>query len=134
MSDETTIVKDQGTIFPAGPPLVKAATGETVTAEELGGADVHTRISGVADHLADDDRHALELARRAVANLPGVNVAARDVREPLYAAEELCGVIPQSARTPFDVREIIEREADASEFDEFMAHYGTTLGCGYSEF
>jgi 3-methylcrotonyl-CoA carboxylase beta subunit len=133
MSDETIIVKDQGTIFLAGPPLVKAATGETVTAEELGGADVHTRISGVADHLADDDRHALELARRAVANLPGVNVAARDVREPLYAAEELCGVIPQSARTPFDVREIIARVVDASEFDEFKARYGATLVCGFAK-
>src|SRR5690349_8437365 len=121
MSDETIIVKDQGTIFLAGPPLVKAATGEVVTAEELGGADVHTRISGVADHLADNDRHALELARRAVANLSPSPAASRDAREPLYAAEELHGVIPQSTRTPFDVREIVARVVDGSEFDEFKA-------------
>jgi len=133
MSDETIMVKDQGTIFLAGPPLVKAATGEVVTAEELGGADVHTRISGVADHLADNDRHALELARRAVANLPGSVVAAPESREPLYAAEELYGVIPQSSRTPFDVREIIARVVDASEFDEFKARYGTTLVCGFAK-
>ncbi len=133
MSDETIIVKDQGTIFLAGPPLVKAATGEVVTAEELGGGDVHTRISGVADYLADNDRHALELARRAVSNLPGAATAARDSREPLYAAEELYGVIPQSARTPFDVREIIARVVDASEFDEFKARYGTTLVCGFAQ-
>jgi 3-methylcrotonyl-CoA carboxylase beta subunit len=133
MSDETIIVKDQGTIFLAGPPLVKAATGEIVTAEELGGADVHTRISGVADHLADDDHHALALARRAVANLPGAAGAARASREPLYDAEELYGVIPQSARTPFDVREIIARIVDASEFDEFKARYGATLVCGFAQ-
>jgi len=133
MSDETIMVRDQGTIFLAGPPLVKAATGEVVTAEELGGADVHTRISGVADHLADNDRHALELARRAVANLPGSVAAAPESREPLYAAEELYGVIPQSARTPFDVREIIARVVDASEFDEFKARYGTTLVCGFAK-
>jgi len=133
MSDETIMVKDQGTIFLAGPPLVKAATGEVVTAEELGGADVHTRISGVADHLADNDRHALELARRAVATLPGSVVAAPESREPLYAAEELYGVIPQSSRTPFDVREIIARVVDASEFDEFKARYGTTLVCGFAK-
>ncbi len=133
MSDETIIVKDQGTIFLAGPPLVKAATGEIVTAEELGGADVHTRISGVADHLAENDRHALELARRAVANLPGAVAAAHASREPLYDVEELYGVIPQSARTPFDVREIIARIADASEFDEFKARYGATLVCGFAQ-
>jgi 3-methylcrotonyl-CoA carboxylase beta subunit len=133
MSDETIIVKDQGTIFLAGPPLVKAATGETVTAEELGGGDVHTRISGVADHLADNDGHALELARRAVANLPVRNSATRETREPLYDAEELCGVIPQSTRTPFDVREIIARVTDASELDEFKARYGTTLVCGFAK-
>jgi 3-methylcrotonyl-CoA carboxylase beta subunit len=132
MSDETIIVKDQGTIFLAGPPLVKAATGEIVTAEELGGADVHTRISGVADHLANNDRHSLELARRAVANLPASPDAVRDAREPLYAAEELHGVIPQSARTPFDVREIIARVVDGSEFDEFKARYGATLVCGFA--
>ena len=133
MSDETIIVKEQGTIFLAGPPLVKAATGEIVTAEELGGADVHTRISGVADHLADDDHHALALARRAVANLPGAALTARASRAPLYDAEELYGVIPQSARTPFDVREIIARVVDASEFDEFKARYGATLVCGFAQ-
>jgi len=132
MSDETIIVKDQGTIFLAGPPLVKAATGEVVTAEELGGADVHTRISGVADHLADNDRHALELARRAVANLPASPRSVHDASEPLYAADELHGVIPQSARTPFDVREIIARVVDGSEFDEFKARYGATLVCGFA--
>jgi 3-methylcrotonyl-CoA carboxylase beta subunit len=133
MSDETIIVKDQGTIFLAGPPLVKAATGEVVTAEELGGADVHTRISGVADHLANDDRHALELARRAVANLGSATRVARAVRAPLYDAQELHGVIPQSARTPFDVREIIARVVDGSELDEFKARYGATLVCGFAQ-
>jgi len=133
MSDETIIVKDQGTIFLAGPPLVKAATGEIVTAEELGGADVHTRISGVADHLAENDRHALELARRAVANLPRAAAATRVAREPLYDAEELYGVIPQSTRTPFDVHEIIARVVDASEFDEFKARYGSSLVCGFAQ-
>jgi len=133
MSDETIIVKDQGTIFLAGPPLVKAATGEVITAEELGGADVHTRISGVADHLANDDRHALELARRAVANLGSATRVARAVRAPLYDAQELHGVIPQSARTPFDVREIIARVVDGSELDEFKARYGATLVCGFAQ-
>ena len=135
MSDEAIIVKNQGTIFLAGPPLVKAATAEVVTAEELGGADVHTRISGVADHQADDDRHALELARRAVANLGHAGRAAgrRDAaREPLYQAEELYGVIPASTRSPFDVREIIARVVDAAEFDEFKARYGTTLVTGFA--
>jgi 3-methylcrotonyl-CoA carboxylase beta subunit len=135
MSDETIIVGSQGTIFLAGPPLVKAATGELVTAEELGGADVHTRISGVADHFAGDDRQALELARRAMANLGPARGAAlrpREPREPLYDAEELCGVIPESARTPFDVREIIARIVDASEFHEFKARYGTTLVTGFA--
>jgi 3-methylcrotonyl-CoA carboxylase beta subunit len=133
MSDETIIVKDQGTIFLAGPPLVKAATGEVVTAEELGGADVHTRISGVADHLAENDRHAIELARCAVANLPAPRAVARNARDPLYSAEELYGVIPQSARTPFDVREIVARIVDASEFDEFKARYGATLVTGFAQ-
>ena len=133
MSDETIIVKDQGTIFLAGPPLVKAATGEVVTAEELGGADVHTRISGVADHLANDDRHALELARRAVTNLGGATRVEHAVRAPLYDAQELHGVIPQSARTPFDVREIIARVVDGSELDEFKARYGATLVCGFAQ-
>jgi 3-methylcrotonyl-CoA carboxylase beta subunit len=134
MSDEAVIVKEQGTIFLAGPPLVKAATGETVTAEELGGADVHTRVSGVADHYAENDRHALELTRRAVANLNrGARPAAAcEAPAPLYDAEELYGVMPVSARTPFDVREIIARVVDGSELDEFKARYGTTLVCGFA--
>jgi 3-methylcrotonyl-CoA carboxylase beta subunit len=135
MSDETIIVKDQGTIFLAGPPLVKAATGEVVTAEELGGGDVHTRISGVADHLADDDRQALELARRAVANLNrGVSapIARQEPREPHYDPAELYGVVPESTRTPFDVREIVARIVDGSEFDEFKARYGATLVTGFA--
>jgi len=136
MSDEAIIVRNQGTIFLAGPPLVKAATGEMVSAEELGGGDVHTRISGVADHLADDDRHALELARRAVANLgpatAGTAPARQAPRDPVYDADEIYGVIPASQRTPFDVREIIARVADASEFDEFKARYGTTLVTGFA--
>ena len=136
MSDEAIIVRNQGTIFLAGPPLVKAATGEMVSAEELGGGDVHTRISGVADHLAEDDRHALELARRAVANLgpatAGTAPARQAPRDPVYDADEIYGVIPVSQRIPFDVREIIARVADASEFDEFKARYGTTLVTGFA--
>jgi 3-methylcrotonyl-CoA carboxylase beta subunit len=134
MSDEAIIVKNQGTIFLAGPPLVKAATGEVVTAEELGGADVHTRVSGVADHYADDDRHALELARRALAalNRPRRPAGAQEARAPLYDAEEIYGVIPASPRTPFDVREIIARLVDGSELDEFKARYGPTLVCGFA--
>jgi 3-methylcrotonyl-CoA carboxylase beta subunit len=135
MSDEAIIVREQGTIFLAGPPLVKAATGETVSAEQLGGADVHTRISGVADHLAEDDRHALELARRAVANLnrvPPVRLQRREPREPLYPGGELYGVVPPNPRSPFDVREIIARLVDASELDEFKARYGATLVCGFA--
>jgi 3-methylcrotonyl-CoA carboxylase beta subunit len=135
MSDETVIVRNQGTIFLAGPPLVKAATGEVVSAEELGGADVHTRTSGVADHLADDDRHALELVRRIVSHVGkspqrggGTNASAA----PLYDPEEIYGVMPQSTRTPFDVREIIARIADGSELDEFKARYGPTLVCGFA--
>jgi 3-methylcrotonyl-CoA carboxylase beta subunit len=135
MSDETIIVKNQGTIFLAGPPLVKAATGEDVSAEELGGADVHTRVSGVADHLAEDDRHALELARRALAHIgraPGAALACSEPREPLYDPAELYGVIPANARAPFDVREIIARIVDGSEFDEFKARYGATLVTGFA--
>ncbi|MBI4207508.1 MAG: methylcrotonoyl-CoA carboxylase [Betaproteobacteria bacterium] len=135
MSDEAIIVKNQGTIFLAGPPLVKAATGEAVTAEQLGGADVHTRVSGVADHLAEDDHHALELARRAVANLnrvKHVRLQLREPREPAYDSAELYGVIPQNPRTPFDVREIIARLTDASELDEFKTRYGATLVCGFA--
>jgi 3-methylcrotonyl-CoA carboxylase beta subunit len=135
MSDETIIVRNQGTIFLGGPPLVKAATGEEVTAEELGGGDVHTRISGVADHLAESDAHALHLARRVVARLNSVKSVALDVRppaEPAYDADELYGVIPSDTRKPYDVREVIARIVDASVFDEFKARYGTTLVTGFA--
>ncbi len=130
MSDETIIVKNQGTIFLAGPPLVKAATGEVVTAEELGGGDVHTKTSGVADHLADNDAHALEIARCAVGHLNLVKPAPLDMREsraPALDPNELYGVIPVNPRQQFDVREIIARIVDNSEFDEFKARYGATL-------
>ncbi|MFO6418596.1 carboxyl transferase domain-containing protein [Hylemonella sp. W303a] len=142
MSDESIIVQGQGTIFLGGPPLVKAATGEVVSAEDLGGGDVHTRLSGVADHLARDDLHALVLARRAVANLnvpreapsTGADLAPRP---PVYAAEELHGIIPmdasgQQSRKPFDVREVIARIVDGSEFHEFKARFGATLVCGFA--
>jgi 3-methylcrotonyl-CoA carboxylase beta subunit len=133
MSDETVIVRDQGTIFLAGPPLVKAATGEIVTAEELGGADVHTRVSGVADHLAEDDRDAIARVRRIVAHLNRPVAAARETgAPPLYEADEIYGVLPASTRTPFDVREIIARIVDGSELDEFRARYGATLVCGFA--
>src|SRR5688500_2161444 len=133
MSDETVIVRDQGTIFLAGPPLVKAATGEIVTAEELGGADVHTRVSGVADHLAEDDRDAIARVRRIVAHLNRPVAAARETgAPPLYEADEIYGVLPASPRTPFDVREIIARIVDGSELDEFRARYGATLVCGFA--
>ncbi|TDM09270.1 MAG: methylcrotonoyl-CoA carboxylase [Ideonella sp. MAG2] len=135
MSDETIIVKNQGTIFLGGPPLVKAATGEVVSAEDLGGGDVHTRLSGVADHLADNDLHALALARAAVANLNWQKpqpMALRTPAEPKYPAEELLAVIPTDTRKPFDVREIIARIVDGSEFDEFKSRYGTTLVCGFA--
>jgi 3-methylcrotonyl-CoA carboxylase beta subunit len=133
MSDETIIVKNQGTIFLAGPPLVKAATGEVVTAEDLGGADVHTRLSGVADYLADDDRHALEILRDLVKNVhTNRALHASSGRAPLYDVAELYGVLPLSARTPFDVREVIARIVDGSEFDEFKARYGATLVCGHA--
>ncbi|MDB5812049.1 MAG: methylcrotonoyl-CoA carboxylase [Betaproteobacteria bacterium] len=130
MSDETIIVKNQGTIFLAGPPLVKAATGEIVTAEELGGGDVHTKISGVADHLADDDAHALAIARRAIGHLnPGIvtPLETRESRAPALDPAEIYGVIPVNPREQFDVREIIARIVDDSDFDEFKARYGTTL-------
>ncbi len=135
MSDEAIIVKNQGTIFLGGPPLVKAATGEVVTAEDLGGGDVHTRLSGVADHLAQNDLHALALARMAVKNLNARKTLPVSVAEPVpprYAADELYGVIPTDTRKPFDVREIIARIVDGSEFDEFKARYGTTLVCGFA--
>ncbi|HPT50371.1 MAG TPA: carboxyl transferase domain-containing protein [Accumulibacter sp.] len=135
MSDESIIVKAQGTIFLGGPPLVKAATGEVVSAEDLGGADVHTRVSGVADHHAENDAHALAIARRIVGNLnwrkqPPLQL--REPREPLHAAEELYGVIPSDTKKPFDVREIIARLVDGSDFDEFKARYGSTLVCGFA--
>ena len=135
MSDETIIVRNQGTIFLGGPPLVKAATGEEVSAEELGGGDVHTRISGVADHLAESDAHALHLARRIVAKLNGVKSVALDIRppaEPAYDPEELYGVIPFDTRKPYDVHEVIARIVDASVLDEFKARYGTTLVTGFA--
>jgi len=135
MSDETIIVKNQGTIFLGGPPLVKAAIGEVVTAEELGGGDVHTRISGVADHLAENDAHALHIARRIVANLNSVKAVGLDVappEEPRYDTEELYGVIPGDTRKPYDVHEVIARIVDASAFDEFKARYGTTLVTGFA--
>ncbi|MDI9331327.1 MAG: carboxyl transferase domain-containing protein [Alphaproteobacteria bacterium] len=135
MSDETIIVKDQGTIFLGGPPLVKAATGEVVSAEDLGGGDVHTRLSGVADHLAQNDMHALALARLAVRNLnrcKAPNIPLHPAQPPRYDANELYGVIPTDARKPFDVREIIARVGDGSEFDEFKARFGSTLVCGFA--
>jgi 3-methylcrotonyl-CoA carboxylase beta subunit len=135
MSDESIIVKDQGTIFLGGPPLVKAATGEVVSAEDLGGGDVHTRLSGVVDHLAQNDLHALALTRKIVGNLnrtKPAQMALRESVEPLYPARELHGVIPIDTRKPFDVREVIARVVDASAFDEFKARYGTTLICGFA--
>lgn len=135
MADESIIVKNQGTIFLGGPPLVRAATGEIVTAEELGGGDVHCRTSGVVDHLANNDHHALKIARDSVARLnrvkqPNINVV--EPREPLYDSKEIYGIIPKDARQPYDVREVIARIVDGSEFDEFKKLYGTTLVCGFA--
>jgi 3-methylcrotonyl-CoA carboxylase beta subunit len=135
MSDESIIVKGQGTIFLAGPPLVKAATGEVVSAEDLGGADVHCRTSGVTDHYAVDDAHALSIARRIVGNLNRVkqpSVALRAPHDPVYDPAELYGIIPTDTRKPYDVREVIARVVDGSEFDEFKQLYGTTLICGFA--
>ncbi len=135
MSDESIIVKNQGTIFLGGPPLVKAAIGEVVSAEDLGGGDVHTRLSGVADHLAQNDTHALAIARASVANLnwrKDVAMRCTPPREPLFDGAELHGVIPTDTRKPYDVREIIARIVDGSEFDEFKARYGTTLVTGFA--
>ena len=135
MSDETIIVRNQGTIFLGGPPLVKAATGEVVSAEDLGGGDVHTRLSGVADHLAQNDPHALALARQAVATLrnhKNPNVQLREPRPPKFDGKELYGVIPTDTRKPYDVREIIARIVDASEFHEFKQRFGATLVCGFA--
>src|SRR5215471_9745848 len=135
MSDEAVIVKGTGTIFLAGPPLVKAATGEEVSAEDLGGGDVHTRISGVADYLAEDDSHALELARSIVGNLAGAKHLPGDreqPEEPAYDPKEIYGIVPTDLRQPYDVREIIARLVDGSRFQEFKARYGTTLVCGFA--
>jgi 3-methylcrotonyl-CoA carboxylase beta subunit len=135
MADESIIVKDQGTIFLAGPPLVKAATGEEVTAEELGGADVHCKISGVADHYALNDEHALQLARNAVSRLNHQKPVQGDVRPveaPLYDASELYGIVGTDLKKPFDVREVIARIVDGSDFDEFKQFYGATLVCGFA--
>ncbi|MBJ6132547.1 methylcrotonoyl-CoA carboxylase [Ochrobactrum sp. Q0168] len=135
MSDETVIVRNQGTIFLAGPPLVKAATGEVVTAEDLGGGDVHTRLSGVADHLANDDAHALQIARAIAANLNSEKrsfIPKGDGAAPLCNPEELLGVVSADTRIPYDVREVIARLVDGSDFDEFKARYGATLVCGFA--
>ncbi len=135
MSDESVIVREQGTIFLGGPPLVKAATGEIVDAESLGGADVHTAISGVADHLAEDDEHALSIAREILKHCnrrKQLPVAVEPVREPLFASEELLGIVPADPRRPFDIREVIARIVDGSDFQEFKARYGKTLVTGFA--
>jgi 3-methylcrotonyl-CoA carboxylase beta subunit len=135
MSDETVIVRKQGTIFLGGPPLVKAATGEVVSAEDLGGADVHARKSGVADHYATSDHHALALARRIVANFntkKTIDIPLQEPREPAYDTAELDGIVPSDLKKQYDVREVIARLADASEFDEFKALYGTTIVTGFA--
>ena len=135
MCDQSIIVRQQGTIFLAGPPLVKAATGEVVSAEDLGGADVHSRISGVTDHYANNDEHALSMARDIVASLnlcKQVDISRREVREPLYPSKDLYGIAPGDLRKPFDIREIIARLVDGSEFDEFKQLYGQTLICGFA--
>ena len=135
MSDETVMVRNQATIFLAGPPLVKAATGEDVSAEELGGADLHTRVSGVADHYAVDDEHALAIVRRIVKNLnrkKDIGLVLQKAIPPVHAPEEVYGVIPVDIRQPYDVREVIARTVDGSEFDEFKQNYGTTLVTGFA--
>jgi 3-methylcrotonyl-CoA carboxylase beta subunit len=135
MSDETVIVKNQGTIFLAGPPLVKAATGEEITAEDLGGGELHTRRSGVADHLADDDEHALTIVRDIVSHLGPVHshdLPVRPPRPPRFPAEDLYSIIPEDVRAPYDVHEVIARLVDGSELHEFKPLYGTTLVCGFA--
>ena len=135
MSDETIIVREQGTIFLAGPPLVKAATGEVISAEDLGGGDVHSRQSGVTDHLAENDEHALTIVRDIVSTLQpsrSRELNYQDVKAPLYPSEDIYGILPPDLRTPFDVKEIIARLVDGSEFHEFKALYGTTLVCGFA--
>ncbi|PIQ37174.1 MAG: methylcrotonoyl-CoA carboxylase [Lysobacterales bacterium CG17_big_fil_post_rev_8_21_14_2_50_64_11] len=135
MCDESIIVREQGTIFLGGPPLVKAATGEIVDAESLGGADVHTRVSGVADHFAENDRHALEIARETLHHLnrrKSITLALQAAREPLYPSDELYGIVPCDSRRPFDIHEVIARLVDGSELHEFKARYGKTLVCGFA--
>ena len=135
MSDESIIVREQGTIFLAGPPLVKAATGEEISAEELGGGDLHARKSGVVDHLAENDEHALTIVRDIVSHLggeAGAGIELREPRPPAYDAEELYSIIPDDVRAPYDVHEVIARIVDGSEFHEFKALYGTTLVCGFA--
>ncbi|AJP71466.1 carboxyl transferase domain-containing protein [Sphingomonas hengshuiensis] len=136
MSDESIIVRNQGTIFLAGPPLVKAATGEVISAEDLGGGDLHARTSGVVDHLAENDEHALTIVRDIVSHLPAdatPDVKLLDPRPPRYAAEELYGIVPQDVRAPYDVHEVIARLVDGSEFHEFKALYGPSLVCGFAQ-
>ncbi|MFM5931456.1 MAG: carboxyl transferase domain-containing protein, partial [Novosphingobium sp.] len=135
MSDESVIVREQGTIFLAGPPLVQAATGEVISAEDLGGGDLHSRKSGVTDHLAENDEHALTIVRDIVSHLGGVSphsVPVREPRAPKYPAEDLYSIIPEDVRAPYDVKEVIARLVDGSEFHEFKALYGTTLVCGFA--
>jgi 3-methylcrotonyl-CoA carboxylase beta subunit len=135
MSDENVIVKDRGTIFLGGPPLVKAATGEVVSAEDLGGAKVHCEVSGVTDHFAEDDEHALEITRDIVSYLNRrkmVSIQTQAVEEPLFGAEEIYGIIPRDHRVPYDVREILARVVDGSRFHEFKENYGTTLVTGFA--
>ncbi|HJN69986.1 MAG TPA: carboxyl transferase domain-containing protein, partial [Candidatus Thalassarchaeaceae archaeon] len=135
MSDESIIVKGNGTIFLAGPPLVKAATGEEVSAEDLGGADVHTRQSGVADHFAENEEEALRMVRNVVENLniePKQRLDVKPVENPAYDAEDLMGILPSDNRTPYDVKEVIARLVDGSRFHEFKPRYGTTLVCGFA--
>jgi len=135
MSDETVIVRNQGTIFLGGPPLVKAATGEVITAEALGGADTHGRLSGVVDHVAADDEHALAIVRSIVGNLNTVKGTTLDVREPeppAYDPSQLYGIIPEDVRAPYDIREVVARIVDGSRFDEFKSLYGATLVCGFA--
>ncbi|MEY8241805.1 MAG: carboxyl transferase domain-containing protein, partial [Cycloclasticus sp.] len=135
LCDESIIVREQGTIFLGGPPLVKAATGEEVSSEELGGAELHCKLSGVTDHIAEDDSHALSIARNIIEHLNDtkeVHVKVRESREPLYPTDDILGVIPKDPKQPYDVREIITRLVDASEFQEFKPLYGPTLVCGFA--
>lgn len=141
MSDESVIVRGNGTIFLGGPPLVKAATGEIVSAEDLGGADVHCRVSGVTDHLAENDSHGLAITKSIVANLnwkdtfsqtyPNVN--SKEIEEPAYPIDEMTGIIPADTKKPFDIRKIIARILDGSRFHEFKSNYGTTIVCGFGK-